>query len=217
MGSRLNLYCGVEEGKEGYRSALGLGGGDGTTYRCPRCIRGAARVAPGVPARDTPARSKGRTFAPSWLFLGWIRKSGRRGTHGQLVAVLRPPPVRLRGLIPVLLPVRTEGKGRTSEPVRQGARDGARGRRRGNPRRGAIRWNKIDESRVMGAAGNSHLLALRHRRRHVLLEIRLTLRRVFHLPGEPSREETHRASSRARTALRCTAENESYLPLFVCL
>ena len=76
---------------------------------------------------------------------------------------------------------------------------------------------KIDESRVMGAAGNSHLLALRHRRRHVLLEIRLTLRRVFHLPGEPSREETHRASSRARTALRCTAENESYLPLFVCL
>ena len=73
MGSRLNLYCGVEEGKEGYRSALGLGGGDGTTYRCPRCIRGAARVAPGVPARDTPARSKGRTFAPSWLFLGWIR------------------------------------------------------------------------------------------------------------------------------------------------
>ena len=28
MGSRLNLYCGVEEGEEGgYRSALGLGGG----------------------------------------------------------------------------------------------------------------------------------------------------------------------------------------------
>ena len=26
MGSRLNLYCGVEEGKGGYRSALGLGG-----------------------------------------------------------------------------------------------------------------------------------------------------------------------------------------------
>ena len=27
MGSRLNLYCGVEEGEEGgYRSALGLGG-----------------------------------------------------------------------------------------------------------------------------------------------------------------------------------------------
>ena len=75
----------------------------------------------------------------------------------------------------------------------------------------------FEESRGMGAAGNSHLLALRHRRRHVLLEIRLTLRRVFHLPGEPSREETHRASSRARTALRCTAENESYLPLFVCL
>ena len=144
-------------------------------------------------------------------------KSGRRGTHGQLVAVLRPPPVRLRGLIPVLLPVRTEGKGRTSEPVRERARDGSRGRRRGNPRRGAIRWKNIRGSRVMGAAGNSHLLALRHRRRHVLLEIRLTLRRVFHLPGEPSREETHRASSRARTALRCTAENESYLPLFVCL
>ena len=147
MGSRLNLYCGVEEGKEGYRSALGLGGGDGTTYRCPRCIRGAARVAPGVPARDTPARSKGRSFAPSWLFLGWIRESGRRGTHGQLVAVLRPPPVRLRGLIPVLLPVRTEGKGRTSEPVREGARDGARGRRRGNPRRGAIRWKSIRGNR----------------------------------------------------------------------
>jgi hypothetical protein len=75
MGSRLNLYCGVEEGEEGgYRSALGLGGGgDGTTYRRPRCIRGGARVAPGVPTRDTPARSKGRTFAPSWLFLGWIR------------------------------------------------------------------------------------------------------------------------------------------------
>ena len=76
---------------------------------------------------------------------------------------------------------------------------------------------KTFEEAVMGAAGNSHLLALRHRRRHVLLEIRLTLRRVFHLPGEPSREETHRASSRARTALRCTAENESYLPLlFAC-
>ena len=73
----------------------------------------------------------------------------------------------------------------------------------------------FEESRVMGAAGNSHLLALRHRRRHVLLEIRLTLRRVFHLPGEPSREETHRASSRARTALRCTAENQSYLPLLL--
>ena len=149
MGSRLNLYCGVEEGEEGgYRSALGLGGGDETAYRRPRCIRGAARVAPGVPARDTPARSKERTFAPSWLFLGWIRsKSGRRGTHGQLVAVLRPPPVRLRGLIPVLLPVRTEGKGRTSEPVRERARDGSRGRRRGNPRRGAIRWKSIRGNR----------------------------------------------------------------------
>jgi hypothetical protein len=89
MGSRLNLYCGVEEGEEGgYRSALGLGGvggsgpaggrgggGDGTTYRRPRCIRGGARVAPGVPTRDTPARSKCRTFAPSWLFLGWIRRN----------------------------------------------------------------------------------------------------------------------------------------------
>ena len=74
---------------------------------------------------------------------------------------------------------------------------------------------KTFEEAVMGAAGNSHLLALRHRRRHVLLEIRLTLRRVFHLPGEPSREETHRASSRARTALRCTAENQSYLPLLL--
>ena len=148
MGSRLNLYCGVEEGERGRVSvSAGARGGDGTTYRRPRCIRWGVRVAPGVPARDTPARSKGRTFAPSWLFLGWIRKSGRGGTHGQLVAVLRPPPVRLRGLIPVLLPVRTEGKGRTSEPVREWARDGARGRRRGNPRRGAIRWKNIRGSR----------------------------------------------------------------------
>ena len=74
-------------------------------------------------------------------------KSGRGGTHGQLVAVLRPPPVRLRGLIPVLLPVCTEGKWRTSERMREGARDGARGRRRGNPRRGAIRWKSIRGNR----------------------------------------------------------------------
>lgn len=140
------LRCRGGGEREGIGQRWGSGG-DGTTYRHPRCIRGGARVAPGVPARDTPARSKGRTFAPSWLFLGWIRKSGRRGTHGQLVAVLRPPPVRLRGLIPVLLPVRTEGKGRTSEPVREGARDGSRGRRRGNPRRGAIRWKNIRGSR----------------------------------------------------------------------
>mgnify|MGYP007125079187 CR=1 FL=1 len=63
-------------GREGIGQRWGSGG-DGTTYRRPRCIRGGARVAPGVPARDTPARSKGRTFAPSWLFLGWIRESGR--------------------------------------------------------------------------------------------------------------------------------------------
>ena len=77
MGSRLNLYCGVEEGERGRVSvsAGARGGGDGTTYRRPRCIRGGARVAPGVPTRDTPARSKCRTFAPSWLFLGWIRRN----------------------------------------------------------------------------------------------------------------------------------------------
>lgn len=140
------LRCRGGGEREGIGQRWGSGG-DGTTYRRPRCLRGVARVAPGVPARDTPARSKCRTFAPSWLFLGWIRKSGRGGTHGQLVAVLRPPPVRLRGLIPVLLPVRTKGKGRTSEPVRERARDGSRGRRRGNPRRGAIRWKSIRGNR----------------------------------------------------------------------
>ena len=67
----------------------------------------------------------------------------------------------------------------------------------------------IGQAGGMGGAGNSHLLALRHRRRHVLLEIRLTLRRVFHLPGEPSREETHRASSRAPTALRAVETKSS--------
>ena len=66
-----------------------------------------------------------------------------------------------------------------------------------------------DKAGGTGGAGNSHFLALRHRRRHVLLEIRLTLRRVFHLPGEPSREETHRASSRARTALRAVKTKQS--------
>ena len=66
-----------------------------------------------------------------------------------------------------------------------------------------------DKAGGTGGAGNSHFLALRHRRRHVLLEIRLTLRRVFHLPGEPSREETHRASSRARTALRAVKTKPS--------
>lgn len=68
-----------------------------------------------------------------------------------------------------------------------------------------------DKAGGTGGAGNSHFLALRHRRRHVLLEIRLTLRRVFHLTGEPSREETHRASSRARTALRAVKTKASLL------
>ena len=148
MGSRLNLYCGVEEGEEGgYRSALGLGGVMERRIGIRDVSVGARESRRGYPRAIHPRDRRGeRSPLRGFSSVGYV-KSGRRGTHGQLVAVLRPPPVRLRGLIPVLLPVRTEGKGRTSEPVREGARDGSRGRRRGNPRRGAIRWKSIRGNR----------------------------------------------------------------------
>ena len=77
MGSRLNLYCGVEEGEGGYRSPLGLGGGDGTTYRRPRCIRGAARVAPGYPRAIHPRdRRDERSPLRGFSSVGYVNLGG---------------------------------------------------------------------------------------------------------------------------------------------
>ena len=56
MGSRLNLYCGVEEGEEGgYRSALGLGGGWNDVSTSAMYPWGRASRAGGTRARYTRA------------------------------------------------------------------------------------------------------------------------------------------------------------------
>lgn len=100
-------------------------------------VREGARVASGEPARAIEGAD--RPFAARGFSSVGYAKSGWGGTHRQLVAVLGPPPVGLRGLLPVLLTARVRGEAGTSGPMRRRARDGPVRRRRGNPRRWAIR------------------------------------------------------------------------------
>lgn len=141
IGSRLNLYCSAGRRRRRGRASvrLGVSGGKGRSSESRRrnIVREGARVASGEPARAIEGAN--RPFVARGFSSVGYAKSGLGGTHGQLVAVLGPPPVGLRGLLPVLLTARVKGEAGTSGPMRRRARDGPVGRRRGNPRRWAIR------------------------------------------------------------------------------
>ena len=154
IGSRLNLYCsaGLGRGRRG-RASVRLEGSWGkvrsSESRRRNIVREGALVASGEPARAIEGAD--RPFAARGFSSVGYAKSGWGGTHRQLVAVLGPPPVGLRGLLPVLLTARVKGEAGTSGPMRRRARDGPVGRRRGNPRRWAIREDDyIGQSRGDG-------------------------------------------------------------------